>query len=732
MRNLVAILLSVAVLMSLAVSPALANDPKDVRKSYEQQVTFDGTEYLNDSATSMECHWVYNADDNEWHSGANVYQATVKGTTVSVTYDGKNMSWQPDLTIGTEKIKPATEHAILLLNDPVNENYHDNTLQWAYPEGITRNLRIIEGMLIEYYTIPSLPTGNIKIEPHIARDFDFIWTRPSSAWDADYEPVALTEDTNGVLILTTDSLKDAKFPVTVDPDSTFISMSDDKYHLKSEYEAGVDVWDECHDATTPTETNSTSVSAGARITASNLGDGINYFVKIYRGVLYFDTSSLPDSCTISSATLQLYVISNYTELHSTDIILQATDGDYDHTGWSNDYGQLNSSSITTGQYNTWTLTSAGKSAINKTGTTTIGIREEYHDEDDNPPSGTYTNAYNGIWFYAYEKGEGYWPQLVVTYTAVTPTINAGAASNVAQTTARLNSTLTDDGGEACEVRWGYGTTSQTAGDFVNYDTVTSWSGAYTTGQHPYYDASSLVPSTTYYYRVQARNSAGTATSGEITFTTEAGVADPTDLRAFPQATSVSLTWVKGAGSTNSLVRYGTDTYPTSITEGFQVYLGTSSSTTHTGLTAGTTYYYSVWGESGGTYSSSYATAMTTTSAMGVAGEDLPTPGTPTRWLSAPDYTNLSNLLVLYDAVNDTADSLGMPKGTLWMVLALLFATGFGIAVYVVSGHKMLVGAIALVAALVFGWAIQIVPFWIPLLAIILVAGIKISHREVEY
>ena len=45
---------------------------------------------------------------------------------------------------------------------------------------------------------------------------------------------------------------------------------------------------------------------------------------------------------------------------------------------------------------------------------------------------------------------------------------------------------------------------------------------------------------------------------------------------------------------------------------------------------------------------------------------------------------------------------------------------------------MMIGVISLILALIFGWAIEIVPFWIPLLAIILVVGLKIGHREVEY
>jgi len=312
-----------------------------------------------------------------------------------------------------------------------------------------------------------------------------------------------------------------------------------------------------------------------------------------------------------------------------------------------------------------------------------------------------------------------------------PVARTRPASNIAKHSARLNSLLAYDRGNLCRARFGYGTTSQAT--IAAYDSQTDWTGyIYSTNDHPYEDIDTLLADTTYHFRVEMENVQGTDLGDDYTFVTLAAVDDPTDFRGIPQSTSISLSWTKGDGSTTSMVRFAFDDYPDATDAGTLIYSGTSASYTHTGLTVGTTYYYSVWGISGADESAGYDTVMTTTSAAETAGESLPIPTTPARWLSAPDYTNLENLLIIYPAVNGVADAMEMPRETLWMVLALLGAAAIGIAIYMVSGGKMMLGMIALVLALAFGWAIKIVPFWILLMTIILVVGIKVAHRETQY
>lgn len=472
-------------------------------------------------------------------------------------------------------------------------------------------------------------------------------------------------------------------------------------------------------------------------TAIELRVGQFYFdphYVIHRTALYFDTSSIPDGATITAAYLKVY---GYWDSSVTDfnITIQngmptyphdpLVSGDYYYDNYSSDGGSLSTAGFVEGAYSSITLNSTGRSWISKTGTTKFLLRSSRDINGDTPTGLEYVSIYS------YEMGSGYQPYLEVTYTATSaPSINTDDASSVAETTARLNSTIADDGGGDVEVRFGWGETTESA--ITDYDNYSTYEGSYNTGEHPYLDVSSLSSSTLYYFRVEGQNDVGSTLGSELSFTTTGPPQTPTNFKAFPHSTSVSLTWDASTGSSQYLVRYSVDDYPDATDVGTQVYLGSSTSTTHSSLTVGTTYYYSVWGESGGNYSASYDTAMATTSAATVGGDNLPTPDTPSRWLAAPDYTNLSNLVIMYDAVNGAADSLGMPRESMWMMLALLAAIAVGIGVYVISGHKMLIGAIAMTLVMVFGWAIKIVPFWIPLMTIILVIGLKISHREVEY
>ena len=52
----------------------------------------------------------------------------------------------------------------------------------------------------------------------------------------------------------------------------------------------------------------------------------------------------------------------------------------------------------------------------------------------------------------------------------------------------------------------------------------------------------------------------------------------------PSAASIYLSWTKGAGSTNTVIRYSYSDYPTAVTEGIALYSGASTGYEHTGLT----------------------------------------------------------------------------------------------------------------------------------------------------
>ena len=326
----------------------------------------------------------------------------------------------------------------------------------------------------------------------------------------------------------------------------------------------------------------------------------------------------------------------------------------------------------------------------------------------------------------------------VSFTTLdTPTITSKPASNIAQTTARLNGQINNSGGEANEIRWGYGTSSQLAENFATYDTVTTWGGSYDTGALPFLDIATLTPATPYYFRFQARNSIGTVTSGELDFTTETTVGTPSNLIGIPSVTTIDLSWTGGTGATQYMIRTKAGEFPATTTDGSLIYFGTGLTFEVTGLTSGTTYYFSIWGESGGTFSTSYDTCLVTTN----AGADISDGGiiisAPWRWMSAPNYTNLANLPVVYDAVNGVADSIQMPRATFWMLLALFTSALGGIMSYVGAGQSgrgtssQAIGMIVGVVLLSVWWAMQIVPSYIIALDLLFTVLLVRSKREMD-
>jgi len=135
--------------------------------------------------------------------------------------------------------------------------------------------------------------------------------------------------------------------------------------------------------------------------------------------------------------------------------------------------------------------------------------------------------------------------------------------------------------------------------------------------------------------------------------------------------------------------------------------------------------------SGGNYSTNYATLMITTSADVTGGGVFTPPSEPSRWVSAPDYTNLQNVPIAYDTINAIADSWGMPRETAWFLFALFTSFGLAILFYTIAGHKFVIAEFTLEICLVAWWIVQIMPFWIPLIAGIIIVGYAIGHQEVK-
>ncbi len=176
-----------------------------------------------------------------------------------------------------------------------------------------------------------------------------------------------------------------------------------------------------------------------------------------------------------------------------------------------------------------------------------------------------------------------------------PTISGVGSPGVTYNAATIGWTTN----EASDTQVDYGTTAGYGSSTVlNASMVTSHSAS----------LSSLTASTTYHYRVKSKDAAGNlATSGDFTFATPAApdTTPPGDVKNFTAGggdRKISLSWTTPSDSDYKgvLIRYRTDgLFPTTKDDGVLVTdvagnPNTAQTFVHSGLTNGTTYYYSAF------------------------------------------------------------------------------------------------------------------------------------------
>lgn len=678
-----------------------------------------------DSGAPIDPMWHF--DGKKWVAGANLFTATVQGERVSMGYAGETMVWTPRLVSKEsvlliphdKQLAPASTAPKLLPVDPWNSNYSGNTLQWDYGRGITRNVRIIEGLIQEYYTVAAPLGDDVVFDMSPVRSRGYTWERDIEAWDAEGEPVVLAVDAEYTVRLPANFK--ATYPITIDPDSSFVTSASDGYvrNYNSAYNYAT-----IHDAASGTDIYKTGA---ASVVGQKWSTGDDSFF-VYRAFLYFDTSALTAEANVTAATVNLRP---YSDGSDTDFNVVVVSGmptypadpfavaDYHFAHYNTtSLGTLSTSGWMNAGYRTITLNAAGLAKINTTGSTKFALLSS-RDISSTQPSGSESVA-----FYNFEQGTGYWPYLNVTYTALAaPVVSTLAASNIANTTARLNGYINSSGGELCDVRFQYGTSAGV------YTVNSTWvNDTYDTGDYPYLDITSLTADTQYFFRVQAANSLGTDDGDEFNFTTSTSLLPPSSIQAMPDGTSISLTWVKGAGATNTLIRGKAGSYPTGITDGTEVYDGAANTVSHTGLTEGTTYYYVAWGESGGEYSETTAEVLATTGIATAATGVPDTPSAPSTWWTASDPTKLSEL-PLYDEFCDVIDGYGIARNTGWLfvfmsIIIIVVAGVFGAT----NGNIMVTGITAGGLFFVFS-AVHLLPMWMMGMAGVIFLSMAIARER---
>jgi lysophospholipase L1-like esterase len=210
------------------------------------------------------------------------------------------------------------------------------------------------------------------------------------------------------------------------------------------------------------------------------------------------------------------------------------------------------------------------------------------------------------------------------------------------------------------------------------DNATFTQIAYVGADTTSYSSTGLSNSTTYYYRVRARNSSGDSSDSDVASATTLSttpLATPASLMALPGYAKVYLNWqaVVGAASYN-VKRSTTDGGPYTT-----VASPASTNYADTGLANGTTYYYVVSGVAGGGEGVASAQASATPSGMPVAHYrfDLTT-------LDASGNGNhgVPAGALLYGDSNVGANSAQFDGTSSFVTITRVIATNFAVAVWV--------------------------------------------------
>ncbi|MBN1161592.1 MAG: hypothetical protein JXA17_06585 [Dehalococcoidales bacterium] len=169
-----------------------------------------------------------------------------------------------------------------------------------------------------------------------------------------------------------------------------------------------------------------------------------------------------------------------------------------------------------------------------------------------------------------------------------PVAQTAAATLVEETTATLHGSVINDGGEACQYQFIYGTVNGGP-----YPYGTGWTGSVTTGQPFSTAVAGLAKGTKYYFVAQVKNTSGTGSGSQLDFLTKPDPPYPFAATAVSD-TQIDLSWTKGEGAQKTMIRRGTSGYPVDKNDGVQVYFDTATSYSDTGLVPDTLYYYRAW------------------------------------------------------------------------------------------------------------------------------------------
>lgn len=260
--------------------------------------------------------------------------------------------------------------------------------------------------------------------------FRGVQIEPPQAWDSSGKRISITLAGRvvgnrfvGRKVIPRSFFRDAVYPVYADTTETFYPSPDAAATtidgVVSRLTVSGESWASLQGGNGTTQ-NSTNTSMDALLTSDSTS---NEYTLIQRPILLFDTSSLPDTATITSAALKLYVQSVSDEF--TDSIVAVASSPASNTALAaSDYQTMGSTalssavsllSLTTSAYNSLALNATGISAISLSGITKLGVRLE-RDRANSEPTWHSVGTDRVTFTSADDSGTSQSPYLEVTYS----------------------------------------------------------------------------------------------------------------------------------------------------------------------------------------------------------------------------------------------------------------------------------------------------------------------------